>query len=342
MEEVFQLVFGTSRPVVVGGDAIPLSEALTHRLELSLNSGAFLSAYSQLVDYEELANALLNDKERQALLIDYQVIDVLRQWPYVSGAAKAAGVSDTTETLEAGVVSSAPNALNEDFTQAFVDTLRPLSPRVYSIASSSEVAPDEVHITVAQVSYESFGLPHAGVASTTLTQSIEAGEHLPVYIDANPRFRLPENPATDIIMIGPGTGVAPFRAFVQHRAETGATGRNWLFFGDRNFDEDFLYQLEWQKYLKQNMLHRLDLAFSRDQQQKIYVQDRLLENAEDIYAWITAGASVFVCGDATSMAPDVHTALRTIVATQGNQTEDEAEVYLKTLKRERRYLRDVY
>ncbi len=303
--------------VSIGGESVTIEDALTHRLELTLNSGAFLTQYAALTGYDELATALDDAGQRQALLDDYQVIDVLRKWPF--------------------------NAVSEARSiQSFVETLRPLTPRVYSISSSLESNPDEVHLTVAHVAYDAFGVAHSGVASTALIESFEEGDRVPLFIDKNPRFRLPESRDTDIIMIGPGTGVAPFRAFVQRRAESTGKGRNWLFFGDRQFDEDFLYQTEWQQHLKRHALDRLDVAFSRDQSNKVYVQDRLLENRAEIYAWLTSGASIYVCGDATSMAPDVHAALVSIVASEGGHSEEAANAYLKNMKRERRYLRDVY
>ncbi len=317
VDEIIQLLGVESAAVKVGDESVELRKALTNHVELTLNSGVFLTQYSDLINNADLSRRVQDTGLRTELLNGYQVIDVLRQWPYLPEGDKSAGV------------------------QVFVDSLRPLAPRVYSISSSAAVSPDEVHITVAHVSYTAFGSNHLGAASTALVENLQEGELLPVYLDSNPRFRLPENSNTDVIMIGPGTGVAPFRAFVQQRTELGAQGRNWLFFGDRNFDEDFLYQSEWQQYLRREEL-RMDVAFSRDQKEKLYVQDRLVENADEIYAWIEAGATVYVCGDAGAMAADVHAALRSIVETRGNKTQESAENYLTTLKRNRRYLRDVY
>src|SRR5690606_33358978 len=185
-----------------------------------------------------------------------------------------------------------------------------------SIASSQSVVEDEVHLTVANIDYEFEGHSRSGAASGFLSRTAE-GERVRIFVEENTRFRLPVDPSRDVIMIGPGTGVAPFRAFVQERAAQEATGRNWLFFGNPHFDSDFLYQTEWQAALRDGQLHRLDLAFSRDQEQKIYVQHRLLEHAAELYAWIQGGAHVYVCGDANHMAKDVHQALQQIARQEG-------------------------
>jgi sulfite reductase (NADPH) flavoprotein alpha-component len=202
--------------------------------------------------------------------------------------------------------------------------------------------PDEVHLTVAAVKYQAFDTEHWGAASTMLSDRIAEGDKVSVFVDANPRFRLPADGQTPIIMIGPGTGVAPFRAFVEQRAELGTTGKNWLFFGDRTFHSDFLYQLEWQRFLKRGILQRMDVAFSRDQADKIYVQDRIREHAADVWAWLQQGAVLYVCGDAKQMAGDVHDALIDVLVTQADYDAESAEDYLKDLRRAGRYQRDVY
>ena len=221
------------------------------------------------------------------------------------------------------------------------EALRKLAPRSYSIASSLRANPDEVHLTVAAVRYEAFGTPHWGAASTYLADRVAEGEHVKVFIEKNPRFRLPA-PDVPIVMIGPGTGVAPFRAFVEERAEQGARGDNWLFFGDRNFSSDFLYQLEWQRHLKRGNLRRLDVAFSRDQRQKVYVQDVMRQQGAELWRWFERGAVIYVCGDAKRMAGDVEDALLDVICAHGGFGRDDAETYLKELRRERRYQRDVY
>ena len=215
-------------------------------------------------------------------------------------------------------------------------------PRLYSIASSSRVHPQEIHLTVAVVRYQTNGRARAGVCSTFLADRALVGSTpTPVFV-SHSHFGPPEDGAKDCIMIGPGTGIAPFRAFLQDRVATGATGRNWLFFGDQKRATDFLYEDEWQNYLAQGQLARLDTAFSRDQSAKIYVQDRMRENAAALWQWLQGGASFFVCGDAKRMAKDVDLALHEIIAAQGNLTPVAAADYVKQLKKDKRYQRDVY
>jgi sulfite reductase (NADPH) flavoprotein alpha-component len=226
--------------------------------------------------------------------------------------------------------------------QEFVDHQRRLMPRLYSIASSSRVHPQEIHLTVAVVRYQTNGRARAGVCSTFLADRALVGSTpTPVFV-SHSHFGPPEDGAKDCIMIGPGTGIAPFRAFLQDRVATGATGRNWLFFGDQKRATDFLYEDEWQNYLAKGQLARLDTAFSRDQSAKIYVQDRMRENAAALWQWLQGGASFFVCGDAKRMAKDVDLALHEIIAAQGNLTPAAAADYVKQLKKDKRYQRDVY
>ncbi|MBC7201971.1 MAG: assimilatory sulfite reductase (NADPH) flavoprotein subunit [Pusillimonas sp.] len=225
--------------------------------------------------------------------------------------------------------------------QDFIKALRPLTPRLYSIASAQSVVDEEVHLTVANVAYNANGEPRWGVTTRFLSR-LQEGEPVPLFIEKNERFRLPADSHRDIIMIGPGTGVAPFRAFVQARTQAGATGRNWLFFGNPHFQTDFLYQTEWQQAVAKGELHRLDLAFSRDQARRIYVQDRLREHAADVYDWIENGAHVYVCGDATRMAKDVHQTLLDIACEQGGYTQAHASEWLGNLAAQGRYARDVY
>ncbi len=238
--------------------------------------------------------------------------------------------------------------LFEDFSAAGVqpqqlaDMLRLQPARLYSISSSQAAHPDAVHITVGAVRYESNGRSRKGVASTYLADRVEVGDLLPVYVHANTRFRLPENPDTPIIMVGPGTGIAPFRAFMQERAETGAKGKNWLFFGDQHFLYDFLYQLEWQNYVKEGVLTRMDVAFSRDTPEKVYVQHRIREHSREFYAWLQEGAHIYICGDAHRMAKDVNQAIQDVIAREGGMSEDKAREYLTALTKENRYQRDVY
>lgn len=220
--------------------------------------------------------------------------------------------------------------------------LRVQPPRLYSIASSLKAHPGEVHLTIAAVRFHTHGRARKGVCSTYFADRVGPGESVPVYLHHNKNFKLPEDPATPIIMVGPGTGIAPFRAFVEERAAIGANGRSWLFFGDWTFQDDFLYQLEWQKYLKSGTLSRMDVAFSRDTEQKVYVQHRMKEHARDLYAWLEEGAHFYVCGDAKRMAKDVHQTLIEAVAEHGGKSPEEAEEYVKLLQKEKRYQRDVY
>ncbi len=222
-----------------------------------------------------------------------------------------------------------------------VGTLRPLVPRLYSIASSTMEVGDEVHLAVARLDSGGDGSGRPGAASHFLSTRGDAAK-VSIYVEPNPRFRLPAEGSRDVIMIGPGTGVAPFRGFLQERAATGATGRNWLFFGARRFARDFLYQLEWQRALKQGLLARLDLAFSRDGAQKVYVQQRLTEAGRELHDWIESGATMYVCGDATRMAPDVHAALAGVIERHGGVSAEAALERLDQLGADGRYLRDVY
>jgi len=224
----------------------------------------------------------------------------------------------------------------------FASIFRKLPPRLYSIASSPLAHPDEVHLTVAAVRYQSRGRDRKGVASTYLPDLVKPGDTVPVFIQPNKHFRLPADGSTPIIMIGPGTGVAPFRSFVEHRSVLGNPGKSWLIFGDQHYTHDFLYQLEWQDHLKSGALTRLDVAFSRDQPEKVYVQDRMIERGADLFAWIEEGAHFYVCGDANRMAHDVHEALIAIVENHGAFTRENAEAYVENLKKSKRYQRDVY
>jgi sulfite reductase (NADPH) flavoprotein alpha-component len=226
--------------------------------------------------------------------------------------------------------------------QEFVDHLRKLMPRLYSIASSPRVHPQEIHLTVAVVRFTTNGRDRVGVCTTFLADRVTvASTPTPVFV-SHSHFGPPEDSAKDMIMVGPGTGIAPFRAFVQDRAASAATGRSWLFFGDQKRATDFLYHEEWVQWLKDGSLTRMDTAFSRDQLDKIYVQDRMRENAAELWAWIKAGAYFYVCGDAKRMAKDVDVALHDVIAGQGGMAPPAAADYVKAMKKEKRYQRDVY
>lgn len=237
------------------------------------------------------------------------------------------------------LLAFAPNGLTAE---ALTGIFRKLPPRLYSIASSPLAHTDEVHLTVAAVRYQTHGRERKGVCSTYLADLVKTGSPVQVFVQPNKNFRLPADGATPVIMVGPGTGVAPFRAFVEHRAALGSTGKNWLFFGDQHYTYDFLYQLEWQDFLKDGVLTRLDVAFSRDQPEKVYVQDRMIERAEELYQWLEEGAHFYVCGDANRMAHDVHEALISVVENQAGITREAAEAYVEDLKKTKRYQRDVY
>jgi len=300
-------------PVEHQGATRPLGEWLRSHRELTVLTRPFLQALAERAGDEGL-HTLLRPESREALaayMAGHQLIDALRAWP-------ARWPAD-----------------------ALVAALRPLAPRMYSIASCAAVAEDEVHLTLANVAFEREGEDRWGVASRFLSQLPE-GAKAPVFVEENTRFRLPADPGRDIIMIGAGTGVAPYRAFIQARAETGAAGRNWLFFGNPRFGSDFLYQTEWQQALKAGALQRIDLAFSRDQAGKVYVQHRLAERGAEVYDWIQGGAHVYVCGDATRMARDVHATLLEIARDQGGLDEEGARQWLDELAAQGRYARDVY
>ena len=306
------LGFSGNEEVTINDVAIPIGDALRRKLEITASSLGFLKSYAELSESEGLADILNSQQRLSEFLETRQIIDVVREFPANISPADFAGC------------------------------LRKLMPRSYSISSSPLANPDEVHLTVASINYQAFGTEHWGAASTMLVDRIAEGDKVSVFVEPNPRFRLPADGQTPVIMIGPGTGVAPFRAFVEERAERGATGKNWLFFGDRTFHSDFLYQLEWQRFLKRGILHRMDVAFSRDQADKIYVQHRIAGHAAEFWAWLQQGAAVYVCGDSKNMAGDVHDALIDVLVRQGDHDTASAENYLKDLRRAGRYQRDVY
>lgn len=226
--------------------------------------------------------------------------------------------------------------------EEFVKLLRKLQPRLYSIASSQKAHPDSVHLTIAVVRYESHGRMRKGIASTYLAERVDEQTRTPVFVHVAKGFRLPEDGNTPIIMVGPGTGVAPFRAYLQERQATGARGRNWLFFGEQREKSDFLYGEEFKKFQTEGVLTKLDTAFSRDQTHKVYVQHRMRENAAEIWKWLEEGAQFFVCGDAHRMAKDVDAELHSIIEKEGGKTPEQAAEYLEGLKKAKRYKRDVY
>ena len=300
-------------PVQLEGESLSLAEALATHRELTVLTRDVLERYAALAPHAELQGLLADPQRLQPYLYGRDVADLLTEFP--------------SEQLTA---------------QALADVLRPLPSRAYSIASSLLVHPEEVHLTVGAVRYEAFGRQKHGVCSSFLADRVAVGDTARVYVQQNEYFRLPQSTDTDIIMIGAGTGIAPFRAFVEERAELGAAGRNWLLFGNPHFTTDFLYQAEWQQHLKRGSLAKLDVAFSRDQAEKIYVQDRLLENSRDVFGWLENGAHFYVCGDKNRLGQAVQTALTQVVQKEAGLSADDAAAYVKNLRKQRRYLEDVY
>ena len=299
-------------PVTVDGKTLPLAEALEWHFELTVNTANIVENYATLTRSETLL-------------------------PLVGDKAQLQQYAATTPIVD--MVRFSPAQLDAD---ALIGLLRPLTPRLYSIASSQAEVESEVHITVGAVRYDIEGRARAGGASSFLADRVEEDGEVRVFIEHNDNFRLPANPQTPVIMIGPGTGIAPFRAFMQQRAADGAEGKNWLFFGNPHFTEDFLYQVEWQRYVKEGVLSRIDLAWSRDQQQKVYVQDKLREQGAELWRWINDGAHIYVCGDANRMAKDVEQTLLDVIAEFGAMDAEAADEFLSELRVERRYQRDVY
>jgi sulfite reductase (NADPH) flavoprotein alpha-component len=300
-------------PVQLGTESLPLAAALASRRELTVLTRDVLERYAALAPHAELRGLLADTSRLQPYLYGRDVADLLTDFP--------------TDQLTP---------------QALADTLRPLPTRAYSIASSLLAHPDEVHLTVGAVRYQAHGRQKQGVCSSLLADRVAVGDEVRVFVERNEYFKLPKDPTADIIMVGAGTGIAPFRAFVEERVELGASGRNWLLFGNPHFTTDFLYQAEWQQHLKRGGLAKLDVAFSRDQQEKIYVQDRLLENSRDVFGWLENGAQFYVCGDKTRLGQAVQTALAKVVQKEAGLSPEEAAAYVKNLQKQRRYLEDVY
>ncbi|GKI63271.1 NADPH-dependent assimilatory sulfite reductase flavoprotein subunit [Klebsiella variicola] len=299
-------------PVTVDGKTLPLAEALEWHFELTVNTATIVENYATLTRSESLLPLVGDKAQLQQYAAATPIVDMVRFSP---------------AQLDA---------------EALIGLLRPLTPRLYSIASSQAEVESEVHFTVGVVRYEIEGRARAGGASSFLADRVEEDGEVRVFIEHNDNFRLPANPETPVIMIGPGTGIAPFRAFMQQRAADGAQGKNWLFFGNPHFTEDFLYQVEWQSYVKEGLLTRIDLAWSRDQQQKVYVQDKLREQGAELWRWINDGAHIYVCGDANRMAKDVEHTLLEVIAEYGAMDAEAADEFLSELRVERRYQRDVY
>jgi len=295
------------------GDTISLEEALTSYFEITKLTRPLLQNAAAYFDNEALEDKVQDSEWIQNYIEGRDFIDLLNDFP--------------PEELEP-----------EDLYQI----LRKLPPREYSISSSYQSLPDEVHITVGAVRYNTHGRDRSGVCSVQFAERIQPGDTVPIYLKRNPNFKFPKDGDTPVIMIGPGTGIAPFRAHMQEREEYGYKGNTWLFFGDQHFTTDFLYQTEWQEWLKDGFLEKMNVAFSRDTDQKVYVQHRIAEHSKEFNEWLEKGASIYICGDEKNMAKDVHQAIRNVLVKEQNLTEEDAESYLKQMKKDKRYQRDVY
>ncbi|MBD8070528.1 assimilatory sulfite reductase (NADPH) flavoprotein subunit [Bacillus sp. PS06] len=297
------------------GDVRSLKEALTTQFEITVLTKPFLQKAAELSSNEKLKELVSSGNEEQlkSYLDGRDLLDLVRDFGPWNVSA-----------------------------EEFVAILRKMPARLYSIASSIQANPEEVHLTIGAVRYGAHGRERKGVCSILCAERLQPGDTLPVFIQHNQNFKLPEDPSTPIIMVGPGTGIAPFRSFMQEREEIGADGKAWLFFGDQHFVTDFLYQTEWQKWVKDGVLTKMDVAFSRDTESKVYVQHRMLEHSKELFDWIQAGAAFYVCGDEKHMAHDVHQTLIEIFEKEGRMTREEAEAYLADMQQQKRYQRDVY
>jgi sulfite reductase (NADPH) flavoprotein alpha-component len=297
------------------GDTLSLKEALTSYFEITILTKALLEKVAKLSTNNRLIELISLEKESdlKAYISGRDLLDLVRDF-----------------------------GLWGDSAQEFVSVLRKMPARLYSIASSLAANPEEVHLTVSAVRFQTHGRERNGVCSTYCADLLKPGDTVPVYIQHNENFKLPPDPNRPIIMIGPGTGVAPFRSFMQEREEIGAEGKSWLFFGDQHFVTDFLYQTEWHKWLKDGVLTKMDVAFSRDTEQKVYVQHRMVAQSKELFEWLEQGATVYICGDEKNMAHDVHTTLLDIIEKEGRLSRENAEKYLTDMQQNKRYQRDVY
>ncbi len=297
------------------GDTLPLKEALTSHFEITVLTKPLLQKIAELTKSESL-HALLeegNEEKLKEYIAGRDLVDAARDFGPFEGTAA-------------------------DFTSI----LRKIPARLYSIASSLKANDEEVHLTIGAVRYDAHGRERQGVCSILCAERLQPGDTLPVYIQHNQNFKLPQDPDTPIIMVGPGTGIAPFRSFMQEREEMGANGKSWLFFGDQHFVTDFLYQTEWQKWLKDGVLTKMDVAFSRDTEEKVYVQHQMKKQSKELFEWLEQGAYVYICGDEKHMAHDVHNTLLSIIQEEGAMSKEKAESYLANLQQQKRYQRDVY
>ena len=297
------------------GDTLPLKEALTSHFEITVLTKPLLQKIAELTKSESLHTLLEegNEEKLKEYIAGRDLVDAARDFGPFEGTAA-------------------------DFTSI----LRKIPARLYSIASSLKANDEEVHLTIGAVRYDAHGRERQGVCSILCAERLQPGDTLPVYIQHNQNFKLPQDPDTPIIMVGPGTGIAPFRSFMQEREEMGANGKSWLFFGDQHFVTDFLYQTEWQKWLKDGVLTKMDVAFSRDTEEKVYVQHQMKKQSKELFEWLEQGAYVYICGDEKHMAHDVHNTLLSIIQEEGAMSKEKAESYLANLQQQKRYQRDVY
>lgn len=294
-------------------DKMTLQDALTRHFEITRLTKPLVQKAATLFNNDELAKKETDSDWIKSYIDGRDLIDLIQDFK--------------------------PDGLKPD---DLYGMLRKLPPREYSIASSYQAAPDEVHITVGAVRYQAHGRDRSGVCSIQLAERIEPGDTVPIYLKHNPNFKFPKDEETPVIMIGPGTGVAPFRSYLQEREELELEGNTWLFFGNQHFRTDFLYQTEWQSWLEDGYLERMDVAFSRDTDDKVYVQHKIKENAKLFNEWLERGASIYVCGDEKYMAKDVHEAIKQVISQERQISEDDAEEFLKQLKRDKKYQRDIY
>jgi len=304
--------FDGTESVTIKEGTFSLNEALSEHLEITVINRDVIQKYQEKAGNSELQKIIEDEKLFDQFLYGHDVLDLLEEFPFALSA------------------------------QDLSDVLRAFPARLYSISSSQAAVGDEVHITVATVRYFHKGRSRGGACSTYLADRIEVDSQVSVFIEKNPAFKLPENEDTPVILIGAGTGVAPYRSFLQHREANNQKGKTWLFFGERRFHSDFLYQVEWQKLLKDGYLEKIDVAFSRDQEEKVYVQNRLIEKQKEVFEWLEKGANIYLCGDMKQMARDVQKTLLQIFETEGGMSEYKAQEYLKTLKKEKRFQTDVY
>lgn len=299
--------------VDTNGTEVSLADALTSHVEITKLTKPLIQKLAELVDDNTLSTKLTEDGWVQNYIEGRDLVDFFTDF-----------------------------AVTQLQPQALVDVLRKLPAREYSIASSYKANPDEVHLTVCAVRYEAHNRERKGVCSIQLAERVQPGDTVKMYLKKNPNFKFPFEEDKKVIMIGPGTGVAPFRSYLEEREELDLKGNTWLFFGEQHFTTDFLYQTDWQNWLAEGYLSKIDLAFSRDTDEKVYVQHRIEENSATFYQWLEEGAAIYVCGDEKYMAKDVHEAIRRVVEKEGNLSEADAETYLTQLKTEKRYQRDVY